>query len=114
VVSRWFTGIEEAVQVTDARFDLDGHGLVRVTGEIDMANVDEFIVALGEVQGDITIDCANLTFIDSSGINALVQAKNRTKLDGSRVQLLNVSPSFARVLEVLGLSAWLDPKCDVS
>jgi anti-anti-sigma factor len=111
LVGHW---IEEAVQVTDALFHRNGNGLVAVTGEIDMANVHEFIEALTEIQGDIAVDCANLTFIDSSGINALVQAQNRSKAEGSSVRLLNVSPSFARVLDILGLSAWFDAHCDVN
>jgi anti-anti-sigma factor len=90
------------VKVTEADFHDDGDGLVTVSGEIDLANAHELTMALAAAGGNVRVDCAKLTFIDSSGVRAFVQAGRR-----AQVALLNVPPNMKRTLEVLGLSEWL-------
>jgi anti-anti-sigma factor len=52
----------------------------------------------------ITIDCSKLRFIDSSGIAALVSARNHARKVGKVVQIVNPRDQALMVLRVCGLS----------
>jgi len=73
-------------------------GLV-LRGELDLSNVDEVTEALdrvSEVGASTLLDMSGVSFLDSSGLRALVQ--HRTK--GYDVTIENPSPQVARLLEV--------------
>ena len=77
-----------------------GWGLVdrRDRGEIDLATAPEFEAALAKCEGDtITVDCAALTYMDSSGIAALIEPVKA----GQSVRLVNVPANVERVLTIL-------------
>lgn len=80
-------------------------GTLRVVGELDMATVPLFVTAVREAfeaNGSVTLDLAELSFIDSSGLAAL--AKQATELnDGAPLSLVNVPPFTRRLLEIVGL-----------
>jgi anti-anti-sigma factor len=74
-------------------------------GEIDMATVDELrrgLRRLVESAGErnVVVDLADVTFIDSSGLEALVRAEPRGT--ASRLVLRSASPAVRRLLEVTG------------
>ena len=53
--------------------------------------------------------------MDSSGIAALVAAKNRVNANGDDLILARPQPNVQRVLEMMGLSTWVsawDPQWD--
>ena len=50
------------------------------------------------------VDLAALTFIDSSGISALIEMRRRLAVDGRELRLENVSPPAAHVFELTGLT----------
>lgn len=58
-------------------------------------------LAPGEV---LEIDVAAVTFIDSSGLGALIAVRNATRAAGGQVALVNASKPVARMLELAGLS----------
>ena len=75
-------------------------------GEIDIAAVHELraeFAALTDGSRPVTIDLRDVSFIDSSGIEALVAARRDAERAGGSVVLLAPSPAVARVLEVAGL-----------
>jgi anti-sigma B factor antagonist len=78
--------------------------VVELVGELDMSTAPEFDAVLDVVvtRGtDVVIDCAQLTFIDSSGINALVRAHHQL---GERVlRVRNVPDQMHRVLKLTKL-----------
>jgi anti-anti-sigma factor len=83
---------------------LDGRG-IRLSGEVDMENMDRLEKALGRLTargGDIVLDCAALTFMDSSGFGVLLRAANAL---GERGRLILNSPGnlVARTLKVMGI-----------
>lgn len=85
----------------DARSD---ENLLVVAGELDAATcdlLDGHIDALGE-DGPVVLDMSGITFVDSSGLRSLVQA--RRTADGG-ITLRNPSPVLVRLLELSGLSA---------
>jgi anti-anti-sigma factor len=84
---------------------VDGHQWVIVTGEIDMTVEAEFRKA---IHGDpVFIDLADVTFMDSTGIRVLLEARQqRDVLVGPR------SREVDRLFELAGLSdmfTWTGP-----
>lgn len=53
----------------------------------------------------VVFDLAGVTFIDSSGVNALVQAVRTIEAQGGSAALASPSLEVGRVFEILGLSA---------
>ena len=77
-------------------------------GELDIAHVADFrAVLLDAADGDATrlvVDLSNVTFIDSSGLGALVEMHNRLRRD--KRQLVVVAPRGTAVtvaIELTGL-----------
>jgi len=85
--------------------DDDAH--LRVGGEVDLATAPQLDAALGELvaatDGDLRIDCAELTFIDSSGISVLVATEQQLAADGRKLVLRDASEQFRQVLAVTAL-----------
>ena len=85
----------------------DGEYVLRVRGEIDMANAPLLRELLDEaVDGGasrIVVDCHELEFLDSSGIGVLVAARKRLADDGELV--LDSPPAHVRkVLDITGVA----------
>ncbi|MFL6105658.1 MAG: STAS domain-containing protein [Marmoricola sp.] len=87
----------------------DGSCTVSVAGEVDIATVDEFLDAasccLDSGGTNVVIDLGGVTFIDSSGLGALVRIRNLARERGADVTLDRVPDAVARLLEVTGLAA---------
>jgi anti-sigma B factor antagonist len=91
-------------QVTDVG---DVH-LVSLAGELDMATAVGLSDWLVELAGlTVVIDLSGVTFLDSSGITALVQARLQIESDGGALKLTRPQPNVERVLEITGLSGWV-------
>jgi anti-anti-sigma factor len=80
-------------------------GSLRLTGELDVAEADAFIErATGEVpsDGDLVLELEELTFIDSSGVRALVTIAGMLR-SGRRLVLQDPTPAVRRVLDLIGI-----------
>jgi anti-sigma B factor antagonist len=88
--------------------DLDTH-IVELRGELDVASAEFLTNALTEVAGStVVVDLSGLDFMDSSGIGALVVARNRIKSKGlGELVLSRPGAIVQKVLEIVGLSAWV-------
>ena len=77
-------------------------------GEVDLATAPQLRADLDRVvnanRADLTIDCANLSFIDSTGIAVILEARERLENQGRHLRMLNLQSGPRRVLEVLGLT----------
>lgn len=81
---------------------------IRVIGEVDAATAallsDALRVAMADDPAEIELDCTEMTFLDSSGIRALVEASDRARDAASTaISITNVSPGPQRILEICGL-----------
>ena len=88
---------------------LPGFEIVALHGELDIVSAAGLADALVDVAGStLVVDLSDLTFIDSSGISALVVARNRILADG-KGDLVLTRPGVIvrRVLEITGLRAWI-------
>jgi anti-anti-sigma factor len=82
-------------------------GIVRLDGEIDLYTIPRLEAAFAEVLSagaPVSVDMANVTFIDSSGLHFL--ARVASSLNGTGpLSLVNVSPRVLRVMEIVGMDA---------
>src|SRR6476620_439686 len=82
------------------------HPLVglRLAGELDLFSSSELSLALADFDGDdpIHIDLSELTFIDSSGIGAIL-AFARSRNGSGPVVLMNPSQAVRRAIQIVGL-----------
>jgi anti-anti-sigma factor len=77
---------------------------LRLAGELDLATVPLLTQALLDLESEreVHLDLATLTFLDSSGLHAIV--KLARSQDGNRsVVLLNPSDAVRRCLEITGI-----------
>ena len=89
--------------------DVQDHHIVALHGELDMASADGLADALVEVAGStVVVDLSGLTFMDSSGISALVIARNRILANGQGTLVVTRPGGIVRrALEIVGLSEWI-------
>ncbi|GFH38161.1 STAS domain-containing protein [Streptomyces pacificus] len=80
--------------------------VVEVTGELDHDTAEPLRSALREaVAGGarrIVVDCAELRFCDSTGLNVLLRARLAAQAGEARVELAALRPQVARMLAVTG------------
>jgi len=81
--------------------------VLTVAGELDHASADRFLTALATIplqQGDLlTVDLGGLAYCDSTGITALLAARNHAQARGAAIALLAVPTATLRILGILGL-----------
>ncbi|HEX2806597.1 MAG TPA: STAS domain-containing protein [Kineosporiaceae bacterium] len=82
--------------------------MLRPIGDIDVASVDAITAEwLALVDRDrpasVVVDFSDVTFVDSSGLSALIQLRNRVTAYGGRVLLRGASWQFRKVLQVTAL-----------
>ena len=85
-------------------------GGLRLSGEIDASCIDllaSYLNPLPGTTGDVTIDLAEVGFIDSSGLRELIDAHQRAERSGRRVLMTDPSPVVVRLFEISGLSKYL-------
>jgi anti-anti-sigma factor len=84
----------------------DGRFRLAVAGELDIASVDELRAALSAAldQGPsaVLVDLDALTFMDSTGISALVAAHRQAAAGGVVLTVVNSRGIVRRVLELTG------------
>lgn len=76
-------------------------GRLVIVGEIDASTSDRFRDALRQAPADVRLDLGSCTFMDSSGINVLVDAKSGPKPD---LVIDDVSSAVRLVLSICGLT----------
>jgi anti-sigma B factor antagonist len=85
-------------------------------GELDHESSDGFRTAVAAITlrpGQVlTLDLGGLTFCDSSGITALIVARNHAHSQGAGIALTATPAKIVRVLRVLGLDQILPLPAD--
>jgi anti-sigma B factor antagonist len=94
-------GVGIAVHREDHRVVMDVTGEVDVIGAAELDGVMRDVVAEGAA--DVVIDLADVTFIDSTGLSALVAGRNLCRSRDGDLTLRAPSPQVWRVLTLTGL-----------
>lgn len=90
-----------------------GPGRVRLQGELDTLSVPvlrqtvDALYATGCFQ--ITLDLTGLTFIDSSGLGALVAVWRRCQSEEGGATVVNPSAVVRRLMDMTGIARFLIP-----
>jgi anti-sigma B factor antagonist len=87
----------------------DAVATVVVSGELDLATAPRLSAAVAE-HGDaelLVLDMTATTFIDSTGVRALLHADRRSLGSGSRLVIVAGDGAVRRVLELCGLDGRL-------
>jgi anti-sigma B factor antagonist len=81
--------------------------LVAVAGDLDLHTAPELREVLGraidEGRNRLVVDLTETSYMDSSGLTALVVAHKRVRKRGGQLVVVNVDPSIGRTFEITGL-----------
>lgn len=85
--------------------------VIAALGELDLSTVDAFVHAVREAEATdasrIVLDLSALTFMDSSGLKALLEAHTRSQTDSDRLRVIRGPRRVQRVFELTGADAAL-------
>lgn len=87
--------------------DADGVTTVALSGEVDLATAGQFQAEVERlVTAGVTaliVDLREVTFCDSTGLNALVRARNLCETHGGWLRITQPRGEVAEVLTISGL-----------
>jgi anti-sigma B factor antagonist len=103
----------EAIRDTDAA----GRDVLVVSGDVDLATAHEFVAAADAwaasgVAGPLRIDLSGVTFLDSTGVSALLEIRRTAAASGNDVVLVAQSSPVDRVLALAGIADLFTPGSD--
>jgi anti-sigma B factor antagonist len=78
-------------------------GVVTVRGDLDMETVGQLTQALEELSGTVVLVLDELSFIDSCGLQGILNAQRAARERGDDLVLRRPSESLIRVLEMTDL-----------
>ena len=84
------------------RVDEGSAVLLELVGELDVAGIGRLEEAARDLpaHGHVTIDLAGLTFMDSSGIKALMSIDLRSRAESCTLTLRSPQPRVLKLLEI--------------
>ena len=97
---------------TEIRKGEPQHAVVTLAGELDTSNVGQLYEELAELSREdvrhITIDVAELEFVDSTGLSAIIAAHKRAEASGGELLVLAPSHDLRRLFEITGIDNYLN------
>ncbi len=81
-------------------------GVVALSGELDLSDVDTLALQLESAAAEsdnLVVDLTEVTFVDSTVLGTLVEARNKVTASGGSVVLAGPSKNVRRLLEVTSL-----------
>jgi anti-sigma B factor antagonist len=92
---------------------------LRLYGEADLAVAEQILEVGAALVSEpnttaVIVDMADLTFIDSTGLGALVRLRNLAMASNKTVHLAQPSERVKRVLDISGLATVFDTPLDAS
>jgi anti-sigma B factor antagonist len=88
----------------ELRIDLGGDGRAVLVGALDIVTIDLLEAGLAELEngdGDVSLDVSGLTFLDSTGIAAIVRFARR--LGSRRVRIVGATGTVRSTLLIAGI-----------
>ncbi len=85
---------------------------VRLSGEIDSKNADEFCAEVLDAYSaspcDVVFSCGELDFIDSTTLGAFVKILKRVKTDGHGMKLTGMQPRLKKLFVICALDTIME------
>jgi len=100
----------EPVKLTTRTDVVEGSAVVSVTGDVDLvsaARLREVLEDALRLSSHLVVDVADVTFIDSSGLSALVQTHRQAADAGGSMTVRRPSPMLKRLLSITRLETVL-------
>lgn len=95
-------------------YDFEGGRVIALRGELDAYSCQGLAERLIGPPGSlVVVDLLQVTFMDSSGLGAIHEARRAAIREGGSLVVCRPSPMVHRVLEITGLDIWItdwDPK----
>ena len=86
----------------------DGGTVLTLRGELDAASAPELQAAIASTPaGPVSLDLGGVTFVDSSGLAAIIEASLVLARSGQSLVITERSEVVSRVLELSGVDAHL-------
>jgi anti-anti-sigma factor len=63
--------------------------VMRLSGELDLYMVTAVRPRFPDLDGDVEVDCAGLTFMDAAGINLLLEMERLCDANGAKLTVVN-------------------------
>lgn len=86
----------------------DNQILVSLDGDLDLNSVNGFRNTMNEAidqnKADVSIDCGQLRYIDSTGLGVLVSILKKVKEYGGTMRILKLKPYLFKIFDVTGLT----------
>jgi anti-sigma B factor antagonist len=80
----------------------------KLSGEIDAHTAPLLAAAMTDLPaGDVTVDVAGVSFMDSSGLRVLIDAASRARDGGGDLIIAHPTPGISRLVEISGLGGQL-------
>jgi anti-sigma B factor antagonist len=83
-----------------------GESVLRLAGELDHDTAPTLRAALVRCEeagtSRILVDCSDLGFCDSTGLNLLLEARTKAQIRSASLVLVGMGPGVARVFEITG------------
>lgn len=107
----------EQVEFLVTRPEGEQYPVVGVRGEVDVSSAPALQQRLGELfsggAGKVVVDLTDVGFIDSSGLGALVSARNAAEESGGALSLVCTSERILKLLMITGLDGVFDVHASV-
>jgi len=93
------------------------HTVLTLTGELDLDAAGRLLVAVRQALARtgaeaLDLELHRLNFLDSSGLQALLTARDEIEAAGLTFRIATISALAARVVDVAGLAEVLSPAAD--
>ena len=89
----------------DIRADESKRVVIAVAGEVDLSTAPELVECLNaHADRDVIVDLSGVGFLDSSGINALIQGYNTLRDEGHTLRTIGEQGHVLQLLELTGLT----------
>jgi anti-sigma B factor antagonist len=103
-------GAAAPMQMT-CRFSADGHAVIALRGELDLATVDRVVRFVSDVidrhDGPVSADLHGVAFCDACGLGALIRIAAYAERAGRRLELLRPSRALTRIMRITGVDQLL-------
>ncbi len=92
---------------------MPGEHILHPHGDLDAATVEDvrqhWSAVVAQHRPDrVVLDLADVTFVDSMGLSAVVMLRNRQAAHGGALVIVNASAMTAKILQVTGLDQIID------
>jgi anti-sigma B factor antagonist len=102
-------GPRSSVSITTTRVGY--RAVITAAGEIDIATIGTFRAALQAVldsaERDVWLDLADVTFIDATGLHAVLDAHRALEAEYRHLEVIAPPAIFTRMIEAIGLDRML-------